>query len=263
MKLAFIGGGNMATAIINGIVDSSFVSAQDIIVSDSSKEKLCSFEKKGIKTVSDNISAASSADVIVFSVKPDVLRKILPSFSGLENIENKLFISIAAGVSVKEILSGIGTKTNIVRVMPNTPALVGEGMTAVFSSDIPKEKFDIVVNLFNTIGQTVVIDEKYADAVTAVSGSGPAYIFMVIEAMADGGVLCGLPRDVAYTLAAQTVLGSAKMVLESGEHPGVLKDRVCSPGGTTIEAVYSLEESDLRGAFIKAIKKCADKSKSL
>lgn len=263
MKLAFIGGGNMATAIINGIVDSSFVSAQDIIVSDSSEEKLFVFEQKGVKTLSDNIEAANIADVIIFSVKPDVLRKILSSFSGLKNIENKLFISIAAGVSVKEILNGISTETNVVRVMPNTPALVGEGMTAVFMSDIPAEKFDIAVNLFNTIGKTVVIDEKYADAVTAVSGSGPAYIFMVIEAMADGGVLCGLPRDVAYTLASQTVLGSAKMVLESGEHPGVLKDRVCSPGGTTIEAVYSLEESDLRGAFIKAIKKCADKSKSL
>lgn len=263
MKLAFIGGGNMATAILNGIVDSSFLSAQDIIVSDSSEEKLSVFEEKGIKTLYDNVMAASLADVIVFSVKPDVLRKILPSFSALENIENKLFISIAAGVKSDEILDGIGKKTNVIRVMPNTPALVGEGMTAIFKSDISEEKFDIAVNLFNTIGKTVIIDEKFADAVTAVSGSGPAYIFMIIEAMADGGVLCGLPRDVAYSLASQTVLGSAKMVLKSGEHPGVLKDRVCSPGGTTIEAVYSLEKSDVRGAFIKAIKKCADKSKSL
>lgn len=263
MKLAFIGGGNMATAILNGIVDSSFIAAEDIIVSDNTKEKLCLFEKKGVKTLSDNTLAASLADVIIFAVKPDVLRKILPTFSEIENIENKLFISIAAGVSVKELTGGIGSKTNIVRVMPNTPALVGEGMTAIFKSDISDEMFDIVVNLFNTVGKTVVIDEKFSDAVTAVSGSGPAYIFMIIEAMADGGVLCGLPRDVAYSLASQTVLGSAKMVQQSGEHPGVLKDRVCSPGGTTIEAVYSLEKSDVRGAFIKAIKKCADKSKSL
>lgn len=263
MKLAFIGGGNMATAILNGIVDSSFIAAEDIIVSDNTKEKLSVFEEKGITTVTDNLYAANLADVIVFAVKPNILRQILPSFANLENIKNKLFISIAAGVKSTEIKEGIGNKTNVVRVMPNTPALVGEGMTAIFKSDIPKEKFDIAVNLFNTIGKTVIIDEKYADAVTAVSGSGPAYIFMIIEAMADGGVLCGLPRDVAYELASQTVLGSAKMVLESGEHPGVLKDRVCSPGGTTIEAVYSLEKSDVRGAFIKAIKKCADKSKSM
>ena len=263
MKLSFIGGGNMATAILNGIVDSSFIAAEDIIVSDKSEDVLTFFNNKGIKTLSDNTVAATFADVIIFAVKPDVLRNLLPSFSEVENIENKLFISIAAGVSAKEIAEKIGVKTNIVRVMPNTPSLVGEGMTAVFNSDVPKEKFDIVVNLFNTIGKTIVIDEKHADAVTAVSGSGPAYIFMVIEAMADGGVLCGLPRDVSYSLAAQTVLGSAEMVIRSGEHPGVLKDRVCSPGGTTIEAVYSLEKSDLRGAFIKAIKKCAEKSKSM
>ncbi len=256
MKLGFIGGGNMATAILNGILKSGFISASDIIVSDYMPEKLSCFKEKGVSITSDNMVAVSSSDVVIFAVKPDILRKILPDFAGLD----KLFISIAAGVSVAELKNGLGNSAKVIRVMPNTPAIVGEGMTVICDSDIGT---DIAVKLFETIGKTVVLNEKYIDAVTAVSGSGPAYIYMVIEAMADGGVLCGLPRDVAYTLAAQTVLGSAKTVLETGEHPGVLKDRVCSPGGTTIEAVYSLEKNDLRGAFIKAIKKCADKSRSM
>ena len=256
MKLCFIGGGNMASAIISGIVKSGFVPAENITVCDLLPEKLFHFKELGINVTSDSLSSAKNADVVVFAVKPDVLRKILPTFAGIEN----LFISIAAGVSVVELKEGLGKDANVIRVMPNTPALAGEGMTVICESDADT---DFAVKLFSTIGKTLVLNEKYIDAVTAVSGSGPAYIYMVIEAMADGGVLCGLPRDVAYELAAQTVLGSAKMVLETGQHPGVLKDRVCSPGGTTIEAVYSLEKSDIRGAFIKAIKKCADKSKSM
>lgn len=260
MKLSFIGGGNMASAILNGIVKSGFMSAADITVSDFSAEKLSAFKRLGVNITSDNMEAAESADVVLFAVKPDVLRKILPDFSAFEN---KLFISIAAGVKISELKSGLGENKNIIRVMPNTPAMAGEGMTVICESDADKSHLDFTVKLFDTVGKTAVLSEKYIDAVTAVSGSGPAYIYMVIEAIADGGVLCGLPRDVAYTLAAQTVLGSAKMVLDSGEHPGVLKDRVCSPGGTTIEAVYSLEQSDIRGAFIEAVKKCADKSKIL
>lgn len=260
MKLAFIGGGNMASAIINGILSSGFVSASDITVSDFAIQKLSVYKEKGVTVTSDNISAANGADVVIFAVKPDVLRKILSSFSGFDN---KLFISIAAGVSVAELKKGLGEAASVIRVMPNTPAMAGEGMTVICESDADENYMDFAVKLFNTVGKTIVLNEKYIDAVTAVSGSGPAYIYMVIEAMADGGVLCGLPRETAYELAAQTVLGSAKMVLHSGEHPGVLKDRVCSPGGTTIEAVYSLEQSDIRGAFIKAIKKCADKSKSM
>lgn len=260
MKLCFIGGGNMASAILNGIVKNGFVSESDIMVSDLSPEKLSSFKETGVKVTSDNMEAASSSDIIIFAVKPDVLRKILPSFSGLEN---KLFISIAAGVKLSELKKGLGENADVIRVMPNTPAMAGEGMTVICKSATSEKNMNLAVKLFETVGKTAVLDEKYIDAVTAVSGSGPAYIYMVIEAMADGGVLCGLPRDVAYTLAAQTVLGAAKMVIESGEHPGVLKDRVCSPGGTTIEAVYSLEQSDIRGAFIKAVRKCADKSKSM
>lgn len=259
MKLAFIGGGNMASAILKGIINSGFVPASDITVSDFMPEKLSAFKEKGVIITSNNAQAVKNADAVVFAVKPDVLRKILPDFAAFD----KLFISIAAGVKVSELKNALGSDKRIIRVMPNTPAMVGEGMTVLCESDAGKSDMEFAVSLFNTIGETAVLNEKYIDAVTAVSGSGPAYIYMVIEAMADGGVLCGLPRDVAYTLAAQTVLGSAKMVLESGEHPGVLKDRVCSPGGTTIEAVYSLEQNDVRGAFIEAVKKCADKSKSM
>ncbi|MBR5586787.1 MAG: pyrroline-5-carboxylate reductase [Clostridia bacterium] len=257
MKLAFIGGGNMASAILNGIIKSGFLSASDITVSDYMPEKLESFKSEGVNITSDNMAAVASADAVIFAVKPDVLRKILPDFASFD----KLFISIAAGVKIAELKNGLGEDKRIIRVMPNTPAMAGEGMTVLCESDADEKDMEFATSLFNTVGKTAVLNEKYIDAVTAVSGSGPAYIYMVIEAMADGGVLCGLPRDIAYTLAAQTVLGSAKMVLQSGEHPGVLKDRVCSPGGTTIEAVYSLEQSDIRGAFIEAVKKCADKSK--
>lgn len=258
MRLSFIGGGNMASAIMSGIIKSGFAHASAITVSDMSAEKLSGFNALGVNTTSDNMVAAENADVIIFAVKPDVLRKILPDFS---IFNNKLFISIAAGVKTSELKNALGEKASVIRVMPNTPAMAGEGMTVICESDVSKAHMSIAEKLFETVGKTIVLSEKYIDAVTAVSGSGPAYIYMVIEAIADGGVLCGLPRDVAYTLAAQTVLGSAKMVIETGEHPGVLKDRVCSPGGTTIEAVYSLEQSDIRGAFIEAVKKCADKSK--
>ncbi len=260
MKLCFIGGGNMASAILKGIIKSGFSSASDITVSDMSAEKLADFSSLGVNTTSNNVSAAENADVIIFAVKPDVLRKILPDFSVFED---KLFISIAAGVKLSELKNALGENSSVIRVMPNTPALAGEGMTVICESGVSESYMSFAEKLFSTVGKTIILNEKYIDAVTAVSGSGPAYIYMVIEAIADGGVLCGLPRDVAYTLAAQTVLGSAKMVIETGEHPGVLKDRVCSPGGTTIEAVYSLEQSDIRGAFIEAVKKCADKSKSM
>lgn len=260
MKLSFIGGGNMASAIMGGIIKSGFASASDITVSDMSTEKLTDFSSLGVNTTCDNMVAAENADVIIFAVKPDVLRKILPDFSAFKK---KLFISIAAGVKISELKNALGEKASVIRVMPNTPAMAGEGMTVICESDVSETHMGIAEKLFSTVGKTIILNEKYIDAVTAVSGSGPAYIYMVIEAIADGGVLCGLPRDVAYTLAAQTVLGSAKMVIETGEHPGVLKDRVCSPGGTTIEAVYSLEQSDIRGAFIEAVKKCADKSKSM
>lgn len=263
MRIAFIGGGNMASAILGGLLKSEFVSPENIIISDSSTKKLAFFDGIGVKKTSDNVFAVSSADVVIFAVKPDVLRKILPSFTGLKNMENKLFISIAAGVSFEELKKGMDENANIIRVMPNTPAMAGEGMTVICESDVPDSMMEIAVKLFNTVGKTLVLKEKFIDGVTAISGSGPAYVFMMIEAMADGGVLCGLPRDVAYTLAAQTVFGSAKMVLESGKHPGELKDLVCSPGGTTIEAVASLEKSGMRSAFIEAIKKCADKSKSM
>ena len=170
MKLCFIGGGNMASAIINGIIKSGFIPAENITVSDLVAEKLSCFKEKGINVTQDSIAAAKDADAIIFAVKPDVLRKILPSFAGLK----KLFISIAAGVSVSELKKGLGSDAEVIRVMPNTPAIVGEGMTVICRSDADTE---FAAKLFDTVGKTVVLDEKYIDAVTAVSGSGPAYIY--------------------------------------------------------------------------------------
>ncbi len=261
MKIAFIGGGNMASAIINGIVTNGFVSACDIVVSDPSAEKLSILSEMGIKTVSDNFAAADGADVVLFAVKPNILKEIIDDFKKIS--QNKLFISIAAGISQSFIKEALGEKANVIRVMPNTPAMVGEGMSVVFSSDADEKSHNFTMQLFSTLGKVCMMDEKYVHAVTALSGSGPAFVYMMIDAMAEGGIKCGLSREDALTLASQTVLGAAKMVQTTGEHPDLLKQRVCSPGGTTIEGVGALEKSDIRSSFIEAVEKSADKSSKM
>ncbi len=261
MKIAFIGGGNMASAIINGIVSNGFAPASDIIVSDCMSEKLFALQSMGITTLSDNIAAAQAADVILFAVKPNILKEIIGDFKNTS--QNKLFISIAAGISQSYIKEALGENANVIRVMPNTPAMVGEGMSVVFSSDADEKWHKFTLQLFSTLGKVCLMDEKYVHAVTALSGSGPAFVYMMIDAMAEGGVNCGLSREDALALASQTVLGAAKMVQTTGENPDILKQRVCSPGGTTIEGVGVLEKSDMRTSFIEAIEKSADKSKAM
>lgn len=261
MKFSFIGAGNMASAIINGICLKNLAAPSDICVSDKDDAKLADFAKKGIVTTQSNSDCADFGDVIIIAVKPNIVAKIAPEIK--DEAKSKLVVSIAAGVS-SDSLKKMIKSDRVVRIMPNTPALVGEGMTAVCKTDgTSDEDIQTVCKIFDSVGKTVVIPESQIDAVTAVSGSGPAYIYMVIEAMADGGVLCGLTREDAYALAAQTVLGSAKTVLETGIHPGKLKDAVCSPGGTTIEAVKVLEEKGLRSAFIDAVVACRDKSEKM
>ena len=261
MKFSFIGAGNMASAIINGICLKNLATPSDICVSDKNGTKLEDFTKKGISVTESNEKCAAFGDVIIIAVKPNIVAKIAPEIKA--DAKGKLVISIAAGVS-SDSLKKMLESDRIIRIMPNTPALVGEGMTAVCKTDGADDSdIQTVCRIFDSVGKTVVINENQIDAVTAVSGSGPAYIYMVIEAMADGGVLCGLTREDAYTLAAQTVLGSAKTVLETGVHPGKLKDAVCSPGGTTIEAVKVLEEKGLRSALIDAVVACRDKSKKM
>ncbi len=257
MKIGIIGGGNMARAILLGLLANK-TKAEDIFVADKDEKKLTELQRFGIK-VGNNEDALKYGEVIILAVKPDVYPVILPQCMGFD----KLFISIAAGISISYIKSVLGESARVVRVMPNTPALVSSGMTAICRDGASESDISVAVKIFSAVGEISVLDEKHIDAVVGVSGSGPALVFTLIEAMADGGVLKGLTRQDALKLAAQTVLGSAKMVLETGNHPAHLRDMVCSPGGTTIEGVAALEECGFRSAVIKAVAACAEKSKNL
>lgn len=262
MKIGFIGAGNMGGAIIGGIIKNGI--SKDILVSDKNKEgqkAIC--QKFGVRQAKDNMTAASTSDILFLAVKPNVLDSVISEIKDAVS-ENTLIISIVAGKSIEYIEKAFSKKIKLIRVMPNTPALVGEGMSALCKNrNVLKEDMENALEIFNGLGRAEEVTENIMDAVTAVSGSSPAYIFMMIEAMADGAVAGGMPRSQAYNFAAQAVLGSAKMVLETGKHPGELKDMVCSPGGTTIEAVKVLEEKGLRCAVIDAMKACMDKSKKL
>lgn len=264
MKLGFIGCGNMATAIISGIIKNNIVSAQDILVSDASANALDrATDTLGVLTTKDNVEVASQVDVLVLAVKPQFCETVITEIA--QSVpKTTLIISIAAGLTLKRLESLFERTLKIVRTMPNTPALVSEGITAICANDqVTDADMEIVMKLFGSFGIAEQVSEKLMDAVVAVSGSAPAYIFILIEAMADAAVAEGMPRDKAYRFAAQTVLGSAKMVLETGKHPGELKDMVCSPAGTTIEAVRVLEKTGFRGCIMDAMQACAEKSRKL
>ncbi len=252
----------MAGAIAQGVIASGVFSASDICVCDINKEILKKYPAE-VKTSSDNCDALL-CDYIVLAVKPFILSKVLEEIKG-ENIKGKVFISIVAGISVEEIKSVLGIDAKVVRVMPNTPAQVGEGMTVVAKPDsaVNEEELKTVIEIFDAVGKTEIMAESMINVVTGVSGSSPAYVYMMIEAMGDAGVTGGIPRDTAYRLAAQAVLGSAKMVLDTGKHPAELKDMVCSPKGTTIEAVAELEKRGFRSAIIEAVKKCNEKANNI
>ena len=259
--IGIIGCGNMSQAIAEGIVKSNIVEAKNIIVSDRDEEKLNNMNKKlGINITKDNGEVTKSSDIIILAVKPNVYGAVIEEIKNSVK-DNVVVVSIAAGITIEFIEKKFEKNIKVVRTMPNTPALVGEGMTALCYNDYCEEEdIENVTDIFKSFGKVESISEKLMDVVPAISGSSPAYVYMFIEALADGGVLGGLPRDKAYKMAAQAVLGAAKMVLETGEHPGALKDKVCSPAGTTIEAVYSLEKSNFRGAVIKAMEKCTEKT---
>lgn len=261
--LGFVGAGNMAEAIISGAVRKGSVSDDSLYVFDINKHNTTKLVKNLGITAADSVkSLCSHCDIIVLAVKPNVLEKVLEDIK--DSIENRTLVSIAAGWSADKIKSIIGRDKKVLRLMPNTPILVGEGMS-VFETpyNADEDVVSFIDSVFSSIGKVEYAPAKLMDAVTAVSGSGPAYVFMFIEALSDAGVLCGLPREMSTALAAQTVAGAAKMVQESGMHPGQLKDAVCSPGGTTIEAVQSLEQDGFRSAIINAAKKCSDKSKRM
>lgn len=263
MKIGFIGGGNMAKAIIAGIINSG-VATSDIMASAHTDATVAALKDKfGIVATKDNVAVADFADILFLAVKPAVLPGVIEEIKGIDYTD-KLVVSIAAGQSLEKLTTLFGKKLKLIRVMPNTPALVGEAMSALSPNElVTDEEAQTVVKLFETFGQAEIVPEKLQDAVVGVSGSSPAYVYMFIEALADGAVAEGMPRAQAYKFAAQSVLGSAKMVLETGEHPGALKDAVCSPSGTTIEAVAALEATGFRAAVIEAERVCVEKSRNL
>lgn len=258
MKLGFIGAGNMGGAILKGILAGGKVEADNIFIrnsSDSSTQNAA--QKNGVQACSSLKELAQKSDIVFIGVKPYLVAKVLEEIK--EELKNKIVISMAASVEIQDI-GAVIPETKVVRIMPNTPVEVGAGVIGVsFSGLVGEDEQPAIVELFDNIGKVEVISEKDMPGLTAISGSGPAYVYMFIEALADGAVLNGLRRDVAYRLAANTVLGSAKMVLETNEHPGKLKDDVCSPAGSTIEAVRVLEENNFRSAVIECERACFEK----
>lgn len=259
--IGFIGCGNMGKAMMGGIVKANIVSPESIIVGDLNEKNLSEASKNyGIKITTDNNEVAKNSDILVLSVKPNLYPIVIKGIKDQVK-DDVIIVTIAAGKSIESTEEAFGKKLKVVRVMPNTPALVGEGMAALCPNEvITNEEIEFIANIFNSFGKSEIVSEKLMDVVTSVSGSSPAYVYMFIEAMADAAVLDGMPRDQAYKFAAQAVLGSAKMVLETGMHPGALKDMVCSPGGTTIEAVATLEEKGFRNSVISAMRICTKKS---
>lgn len=263
MKLGFIGAGNMAQAMIGGIIKNGLVPKEDIIATAATQKTIDRVAAEyGVNVTLDNREAAR-ADIVVLAVKPVFYEQVIGEVKDVIR-EDQLIVTIAAGKSVAWLEQTFGEKRKIIRTMPNTPALVGEGITAVCpNQEITEEELKNVCNLLESFGRAEVISERIMDAVVAVSGSSPAYVFLFIEAMADAAVAEGMPRTQAYQFAAQSVLGSAKMVLETGRHPGELKDMVCSPGGTTIEAVRALERTGFRGSVMECMHACAEKSRNM
>lgn len=262
--IGFIGSGNMASAMIEGMLGSELIVPENIIASSRTKATMERMDKTyGIKTTLDNKEVARVSDFLIIAVKPHMYGEVLK-----EIIEDRkkggIIIAIAAGISMNYMETLLGKEELLVKAMPNTPAMVGEGMTALsFSKSITDENREEIIKIFNSFGKSEIIDENLMDSFTAIAGSSPAYVYMMIEAMADGGVQQGIPRAQAYKMAAQAVLGAAKMVLDTGLHPGELKDNVCSPGGTTIDAVAKLEEKGFRTAIIEAMNVCGKKSKEM
>jgi len=263
-RIGLIGAGQMAAALARGMVDAELVAAERLLASDPREEARCAFaEATGGKTTANNAEVAAASDVLLLAVKPHqiagVCREIGPGLAS-----ETLVVSIAAGVRLATLSESLGGHGRLVRVMPNTPCLVGQGACGFCrGEEATPEDAALVDQLLSAVGIAFELDEKLLDAVTGLSGSGPAFVYLILEALSDGGVLMGLPRNVATALAAQTVLGAAAMVRQTGEHPAVLKDRVASPGGTTIVGLQSLELDAVRGAIINAVEAAALRSEEL
>jgi pyrroline-5-carboxylate reductase len=254
----------MATALAKGLASTGFTAPENIVASDVLPDaRKCFEESVGAATVESNVRVFERADIIVLAVKPQQMGEVLAAAKSCLRSEH-LIVSIAAGIRIKTIVDALGDRSRVIRVMPNTPCLVGCGASAYsLGGAATQEDGMLVESLLSTVGIAVAVPESLLDAVTGLSGSGPAYVFQVIEALSDGGVLAGLPREIATRLSAQTVLGAARMVLETGEHPGALKDAVASPGGTTIAGLQALEAGGLRATLMNAVQQATLRSREL
>jgi pyrroline-5-carboxylate reductase len=263
-QIGYIGCGKMAQAMIEGLISSGKVRPSQIIANAKTEETLTKVRDKYDIFITDSAKeVAKFSDVLFIAVKPNLYKEVLTEIKEYIR-EDTIVISIAAGITIRFIEETCQKRVKVVRTMPNTPSLVGEGMTAVCANElVHEEELKVVQTMFECFSNVEIIEESLMDAIPAISGSSPAYVYMLIEAMADGGVLQGIPRDKAYRLAAQAILGAAKMVLETGMHPGELKDNVCTPGGATIEAVSTLEKNNFRAAVLAAMENCTTKSVSL
>ena len=263
-KIGFLGAGNMAEALIRGLLKTGLVPPEAVFASDVRLDRLEELGKLyGIHTLSDNPLLVKRADIVILAVKPQVIRAVAEEVRSAIR-RDTLVISIAAGVSGDTLRRHLPEWVRLIRTMPNTPALVLEGATAIArAAGLESGDLDLAQEIFSAVGKVVVLDEALLDAVTGLSASGPAYVALVVEALADGGVKVGLDRQTAMTLATQTVLGAARLLLETGKHPAELKDMVSSPGGTTIAGIQALEDGGLRSALINAVERATLRSKEL
>jgi pyrroline-5-carboxylate reductase len=263
-KLGIIGAGKVGEALATGISRRGLVPAEDIVLSDPSATHRAELEAKtGFRVIPDNREVARLSDTIILSVKPKDIEEVVAEISP-ELGPKKLLVSVAAGVSLELLESTAPAGVPIIRTMPNMAVAIGEGMSVLSpGAHVGKDDLAWAVELFRSVGRALVLDEQYMDAVTGLSGSGPAYVYIIIESLADGGLKLGLPRDVAIELAAQTVLGAARNVLITGEHPAKLKDQVTTPAGTTIEGILELEAGGLRLTLINAVVKAAERAAQL
>jgi pyrroline-5-carboxylate reductase len=263
-RVGFVGGGNMGEALVRGLLGAGTVDADHVTATDVRAERTAQLARQfGITAHADNVRLVRESDVVILAVKPQIMPAVLAEIAPAVGPRH-LLVSIAAGVATRSIRTALGRDARIIRVMPNTPALVLQGATAVArSTGLEPDDLATAEEIFGAVGRVVVLDEEQLDAVTGLSGSGPAYVAIVIEALADGGVRVGLDRATALTLATQTVLGAARLVAETGMHPAALKDMVSSPGGTTIAGIAALEEGGIRSTLIQAVERATQRSREL
>lgn len=262
-KIAIVGAGNMGVALMKGLIDSNAVPPANIVVSNKRKDKSQALaDKYGVRVATSNIECARGADVVLVAVKPQIFARVVEEIRDVAG--SALLISVAAGISTRRIETVLGGEPRVIRAMPNTPAVIKEGATAIAAGlHTTEEDIELARFVFQKIGRVVVVDETHIDAVTGLSGSGPAYIFLIIEAFADAGVKVGLTREVAMELAVQTIQGSARMLQLTQEHPGKLKDQVTSPGGTAIAGLHTLEAGGLRTTIMNAVEAATNRAKEL